>query len=56
MEDSKFKEPNFPKNFDSARKPLPASSPNSIPAHTEVKAVNGLPASTQPKAMPGWSK
>lgn len=56
-EDSKFKEPKFPTNYDSARKPLPSSSPaGTIPAHDEVKAVNGLPASTQPKTMSGWDK
>jgi hypothetical protein len=48
-----IKEPNFPKNYDSARKPLPKESPNTIPAHTEIKPFAGLPASTQPRPLKG---
>ncbi len=50
-EDPKFKAPNFPKDYNSSRKPLPSTSPSNIPPHTEVKPFAGLPASTQPKSM-----
>lgn len=47
-----IKEPNFPKDYESARKPLPKNSDaNKIPPRTEIKPFAGLPASTQPKSL-----
>jgi hypothetical protein len=48
-----LKEPNFPKDYESARKPLPSTSPNTIPARKEIKPFAGLPASTQPRPLKG---
>jgi hypothetical protein len=51
-----IKEPNFPKDYNSARKPLPKTSPNTIPPKTEIKPFAGLPASTGPKPLKGVDK
>jgi hypothetical protein len=53
MATGEIREPSFPKDYESARKPLPKTSPNSIPPKTEIKPFANLPASTQPKPLKG---
>jgi hypothetical protein len=49
-----IKEPKFPKDYNSSRKPLPSSTPaDKIPPKTEIKPFAGLPASTGPRPLKG---
>ena len=43
--------PNWPADEYTKKRPLPDSSPNSIPSRNEIHPFAGLPASTGPRPM-----